>query len=324
MPGDVDDLVAALARLDPGYDEWAGETDLIRLVPSPLDERVRTLVRAALERSPEEVATARGHGGRDVTATLATFVTRHAVAALRGDLDGDGLDGLRALALLDHTEIDVRYLDVVVAFARYATARAGGDPTDVQARLARLAAPEVAAALDRREALDPLHDLAWTGHREVVTRYGPGLVHVSFDRFAPTTDLVGLAVEVADALDAAGYPATPLTLGDRIPPRWFRPTRRTRASAWVAAAPAGAILGGRPRPGTLARARGQQVLAFLLEAAGPTQARRLAVRLARPALAVTRGSLLVAVVADEPGLAEALREPLDAALASATLAPQPG
>lgn len=118
------DLASPLAAQ---YDFWAGETDLARLVQSPVDGEVRTLVRDFVESDAEGRALMRTSLTIENLYTILQFCRRAAVASLR-ERDPDIARGaLHSVALIDVDRVDWRDVPGPLELAAHAVKESGGD-----------------------------------------------------------------------------------------------------------------------------------------------------------------------------------------------------
>jgi hypothetical protein len=128
-------------------------------------------------------------------------------------------ESIQALTLVTASRIDAR--DLSVDFPLYAVGRLGGDVTDVVASAVAMSEPGTRAAFAAkagRAAHLTLDDCALI---EVVSRYGLGFMETWAEPYAPRSDLAGIAVRIADHIDAAGrYEVDDLHLSS-LPEVWF-------------------------------------------------------------------------------------------------------
>jgi hypothetical protein len=193
--------------------------DLSRFVRDPADDAVAAVVQAASIRSTEEREVLRAGLDGDDLDNLLTFARRRAVAGIRDGSLVAAQEAIQALTLVTASSIDAR--DLSVDFPLYAVARLGGDVTDVVASAVAMSEPGTRAAFAAkagRAAHLTLDDCALI---EVVSRYGLGFMETWAEPYAPQSDLAGIAVRIADRIDAAGrYEVDDLHLSS-LPEVWF-------------------------------------------------------------------------------------------------------
>jgi hypothetical protein len=209
--------------------------DLSRFVADPLDDVIAGVVRAAGVRSTEEREALRAGLDADDCYSLLAFAMRRAAAGIRDGSLAAAQEAVEALTLVTVSRID--YRDLSVDFPLYAIGRLGGDLAGVVASAAATSEPGTraffAAAAGRAASLT-LNDCALI---EVVSRYGLGFMETMAEPYAPRSDLTGIAVRMADAIDAAGrYEVDDLRLSS-LPEVWFgrdaKPTGDIPASGCV-------------------------------------------------------------------------------------------
>ena len=105
------------ARLSPlsgaAYDLWAGDHDLVRFSPSPVDRVVRAVVTEFRNAPLEQRSTLRDRLTMDDCYTLISYARRTAVLAARESDTAAAGDAAVALAMIDADRVDWR--DVLVA-----------------------------------------------------------------------------------------------------------------------------------------------------------------------------------------------------------------
>lgn len=315
------------------YDFWAGETDLARFVQSPLDDQIRSFV----ERTSQSPLAEREHVRSALTLddfyTLLTFARRSSVRALQSGDVRLAIEGLVAIALVDLERVDWRDVPTAAGLVLHALERVGGAKADGIRAMRDIAQPAVAELLLQFERPDEPLTLDDWGYREIASRYGRGFVDCSYDEFAPTVNIVDLAIDIADLIDRDTYRTSSITLADSLPGVWFPQAVRDRAEQVIIEAVAGVSLNVRLRPGAGSDAESQQFTVFLVETSDADAARSLDTwsredaEASHVALSASYDRLFVLVVArsfvqGKPGFEtserlERFREPLVAALRDA-------
>jgi hypothetical protein len=209
--------------------------DLSRFVDDPTDDAIATVVRAASAQSTNERDALRAGLDGDDCYSLLTFARRRSAAAIRDGSLTTAQEAIQALTLVTVSEIDFR--DLSVDFPVYALGRLGGDLAGAISSAAAASEPGTRAsfaAMAGRAARQTLKDCALI---EVVSRYGLGFMETWATRYAPQSDLTGIAVRMADQIDAAGrYEVDGLHLSS-LPAVWFsrdsRPTGEIPVSGCV-------------------------------------------------------------------------------------------
>jgi hypothetical protein len=282
------------------YDFWAGETDLARLVQSPVDGEVRSLVRDFVESDAEGRALMRTSLTTENFYTILQFSRRTAVAGLR-ERDPDlACSALHSVALIDVERVDWRDVPGPLELAAHAVKETGGDLGDELGRLRAMSAEKAGSMIERLQDPAVVPSLQSSGYAAVTTNHGFGLVDC-WSGGSESSSLGSLLVGLADAIDADDYRTSSLTLSGGLPAVWFPKLNRTRVEAIVDGAQAGGSVSAQHRPGPGAEA--QQFTVFVLNAATAELASEL-LRLAEhgePAthasLALVRGATFVLVIA---------------------------
>ena len=176
--------------------------DLSRFVDDPTDDAIATVVRAANVQSTDERDALRTSLDGDDCYSLLTFARRRSAAAIRDGSLMAAQEAIQALTLVTLSKIDFR--DLSVDFPVYALGRLGSGPG--RSGLVRCGGERTGhstsfAAMAVRAARQTLKDCALI---EVVSRHGLGFMETWATPYAPQSDLTGIAVRMADQIDAAG------------------------------------------------------------------------------------------------------------------------
>lgn len=268
--------------------------DLSRFVADPADEAIAAVVRAASILSTDEREALRNRLDADDCYNLMTFAQRRSASGMRNGSLEEALDAIQAMTLVTGSGVDPR--DLSVDFPLYAVGRLGGNLSDTVASAAATSEPGTRAsfvAKASRAARLTLKDCAFL---EVTSRYGLGFMHTRAEPYAPQSDLAGMAIRMADRIDAAGrYAVADLNLSS-LPEVWFgraaKPTGRIPATGCVSFF---ARITGRSRWGA-------GLLVFLAEVDSPHQASSLVARAVaastpdRPRVAASDDRLLLILI----------------------------
>ncbi len=272
---------------------WGGrgyvltEAALWRWVESSVDGRISAFVRKGRRN---------GLTANDYD-QLVHFVRRCSLRALRERRASLLTDAFDALALIDADELDVR--DAAAgAYVAVCVARELGVPMGQAAGAIARAAPEIAEILVEEApgtdvVLANLPDLS--GDRVVDTPTGPVLMMDFGDDdspYRPSTDLIGPALRVAQALERKGRLVTDVSLGPSMLPHGDDDTPLTAARR--------AITGRTSVESISVGVRGfDEVDIDLVEAASPEQASLIAAG-ANRAASYQQGSLVALIDARDP------------------------
>jgi hypothetical protein len=135
-------------------------------------------------------------------------------------------EAVQALILITASKID--YRDLSVDFPLYAVRRLGGDMTEALSTAATNSEPGTRASFTTSAARAERLTLKDCALLEVNSRYGLGFIDTWAKPYAPESDLAGMAVRMADAIDGAQrYTVNGLHLSS-LPEGWFnRPAKPT-------------------------------------------------------------------------------------------------
>ena len=292
-----------------------GNHDLARFRTSPVDAAVQSVVRSFRDAEPAARQALRASLRMGDLYTLVSFASRAAVRALRDEARDVALDGALAVAAVDVRRVDWRDPLRALGLLSYSVRRLGGVPGELFAAPKKLAQPEVVRMFERFD--DPESDdadLSSWGYLEIETAEGPGFVECSFEPYSPQTDLVGLALRLADAIDADRYGVRSITAAVGLPDVWL-PGATARDAQPVLGRLRGCVsLNARLAEDAHGRADAQQFTVFLAEAHSDRDAERLqtwaAVAGSHAVLPLSRGRIVciaVAAVAGRAVLAAAAR-----------------
>jgi hypothetical protein len=154
---------------------------------------------------------------------------------LRGGVRASGIrdgsleaarEAVHALTLVTSSKID--YRDLSVDFPLYAIGRLGGNLTEALASAAATSESGTRASFTAKAGRAERLTLRDCALLEVRSRYGLGFIDTWAQPYAPESDLAGMAVRMADDIDAAQrYTVDDLHLSS-LPEVWFgRPAKPT-------------------------------------------------------------------------------------------------
>lgn len=216
---DEERLSAVQVRLESiRYDNQAG--DFVRFRDDATDDTVRTIVQGVVTGGEPEGDLLRALHSEESTNTLRLFAMRATLQARRRGSFNLIDDAMAGFALLPST-VDVPW-DSWVKAALFVARSLGRDLSSVSERFFDVASEDAAARFDiALESMNRVESLAQCRMSEVTTTHGVGYVETLVFRdkssyafytaprvgddvivFHPTTNLVQLAVTLADAMDA--------------------------------------------------------------------------------------------------------------------------
>jgi hypothetical protein len=288
--------------------------DLSRFVDDPADQTVAAVVREAASFSTEDRDALRTRLDADDCDTLLTFARRRSASGIRDGSLQAAREAVQALTLVTSSKID--YRDLSVDFPLYAVGRLGGNLTEALASAAASSESGTRGSFTANAGRAERMTLEDCALLEVHSRYGLGFIDTWARPYAPESDLTGMAVRIADDIDATlRYTVNDLHLSS-LPGVWFgRPAKPTGDIAVNGCVSVSASLkdGSRWGPG---------LLMFLAEVDSAKTAANLVARanaastLDRPRTAGSEGRLFVILIG---GSSTRGNQPLET---QASLAPQ--
>ncbi len=258
------------------YDFWAGHQDLVRLVSTPVDDIVRGLVTSYRQADNDERSQIRSALTMDDFYTLLTFARRGAVRALQATDPQLAADAVAATALIDAARVDWRDILVALGLASHVLRGLSADATETMADLQDLAHPDVAKLIGR--FIDPSDEdaeLASWGYLRVDTSQGTGFVELGISDYAPTQDLVDVALQVAGVLEADRYRTSSISAGEELAPVWIPGATAAEADLVIDRCRGCIILNARLEPDAHSHSDAQQLTVFIVEADTEAAARQL-------------------------------------------------
>lgn len=259
------------------YPKDEGILALLDPKPLPLDVELKELCQRATALDANAHGRMRHAISMDEFYTLLAFSRRMALFSIR-EKSPEGLkEAVEAVALIEIARVDFRDVSVALGVLAYACARIGLSPRPFFEAASKRADPQVAEML-REQARQSfagrrLSDLSFL--EEVSTKYGPSFVSHGFDTYSPTVDLVSIAVEIAELLEADNYGAIGIQIATTLPPVWLRSAGEAAVQSALDDAPAGVSVSGFLRSELRHKEEGHSVLVFLVECADETRASQL-------------------------------------------------
>jgi len=243
----------------------------------PLDIELKELCRRAASLDADSHAIMRRAISMDEFYTLLAFSRRMALLSVR-EKSPEGLrEAVEAVALVEISRVDFRDVSVALGVLAYACTRIGQSPRLMFEDASKRADPQVAEIL-RGQARQSfagrkLSDLSFL--EEVSTKYGPAFVTNGFESYSPTVDLVSIAVEMGELIEADKYSSVGIQVGTTLPSVWLRSAGEAAVQAALQGSVAGASVSGFLRPEIRPKDEGHSLLIFLVECADDARASTL-------------------------------------------------
>lgn len=242
-----------------------------------LDIALKEICRQAASLDADSHARMRRAISMDEFYTLLAFSRKMALLSIR-EKSTEGLrEAVEAVALVEIARVDHRDVTVALGVLAYAYARIGESPHHWFEDASKRADPQVAGMLRelaRRSFREKkLSDLSYL--EEVSTKYGPAFVTSGIDSYSPTVDLVSVAVEIAELIEADRYRGVGIQVRTILPSVWLRSAGETAVRAALEGAVAGASVSGLLRLESHPVEEGHSLLVFLVECADRIRASAL-------------------------------------------------
>jgi hypothetical protein len=201
------------------YDRWTGDFELVQPVEREADIALRILCRRYARRDDAERRWMRSAMSLNDLSTLMTFADRSAVFAMRDRQLAHVVDGLTALAMIDHARIDFRDTPTGLTLL-HAARMLGSDPAPLFRAAANLADEQIAQSL----AATPSRSEAWIqgwGYCVVENEAGPGLVKRGYKKYEPSVPLDRIAIALTKVFEADRYGPASVTVATEIAKNWL-------------------------------------------------------------------------------------------------------
>jgi len=202
------------------YDRWAGDTELVHVIPRPVDASIRRVCRRFADAGEAMRREMRVTATGDIW-TLITFAGRCAVLALRERSQSWVVDGLTAIAMIDPRYEDPRDMPPrPIGLLDYVAGAIGSDADALLYEAARLSMPEM-ADLMRRYCERSGRDLGSSLYMLTETSAGPGFVSTSTEPYDPTRSLDRIAVAIGELVASDSYGAVGVSVREALPRYWL-------------------------------------------------------------------------------------------------------
>jgi hypothetical protein len=246
------------------YDAATGASHLHRWVESDVDDAVSRLASTFAVMTREDATQARATLTMDDFYTLLAFGRRSVVASLHGHEEPSLRQGLAAVSAVDLERVDWRDALAAAELIAWAMARKGID------HAAELDELEPIQDQAMRQALQPLAErpageLTPGPWRCVDSGAGPVLAWDEFGRFAPTVDLMGVALAVGSVVEADVYRISSISVGGELPDVWLMPSEEHDMERALRAIRACVTVSAQLVPTEARHAEDQQLTAFVAE-----------------------------------------------------------
>jgi hypothetical protein len=203
------------------YDRWAGETELVHVVPRPLDAVLSGLCRRFTAADEVQRRTMRTSLSTEDVWTLITFAGRSAVFALRERSQSRLVDGLTAIAMIDARREDPRDMPPrPIGLVDYVAGAIGANPDTLLREAARLSTPEMADLIERYSQR-PRRGLGESLYMMTETPEGPGFVETSVKPYGPARPLDRIAVAIGEFVASDSYGAVHVSVRQELPRYWL-------------------------------------------------------------------------------------------------------
>ncbi len=196
--------------------------------------------------------------------TLLTFARRRALSTLRANNPAMVAAGIDAVSMIDAERIDWRDAVIATALLAYAGGRIGLDVSAALTAAASASEPGIGEIL-LRFAHEPVHSLDDWGYRELST--GSGIVFASDggEPFAPSVDLVSVAMAIAGLFDGDVWRVSDVETAAKLPAVWLRAGNEAAVESALGSIVACVTVNGELAATALPKAANQQLTVWLVE-----------------------------------------------------------
>jgi len=206
------------------YESQPREFELLNPAPSELDRLIQQSCKLFAGLPADERSKFTSAISIDEFYKLIAFAKRVSVFALRTKDAALVQDGLTALAMIEVKRTDFRDVIWVLALLNHVADRLGLDATALICSAAQLAEPETVKLMrdfaNGSARHKSLRD-SW-GYLEVETQFGLGFARWGFRAYAPKTDLLSTAINIASLVDADSYRTDSIELATELPDVWLK------------------------------------------------------------------------------------------------------
>lgn len=205
------------------YDSSRGDLDLSDPQKHPLDDELSTLCHRFAASDPAGRSRLRGSASMDDFYTLLSFSRRSAVFAMRERKTEHVVDGLTAVAMIEHGRIDFRDALGALSLLHHATRAVGADVDDLFGKASSLAEPKMSELIQgflKRPADQRDIQKSW-GYTVVETKAGPGFVGWGFESYQPSYRLDQIGLALAQLAKRDKYQPATVTLASGFPAVWL-------------------------------------------------------------------------------------------------------
>lgn len=204
------------------YEGEPGGLDLLRLAPVSLDDEIRAFLKAFAASSQAERRSSSGKIAAAGLHTLIQFAKRNALFAVRERDEARCFESLTALAAIDVDRIDGRDVVGAQVVVDAMAERVGLDRARLDDHFRSLASEMASAELTEfRQALPNGASISEWGFEIVDVSDGAALAASDVCAYAPSVDLLALAMRADDAIERSRYPVRKITVATALPKVWL-------------------------------------------------------------------------------------------------------
>jgi pterin-4a-carbinolamine dehydratase len=226
---DIDPL-SPIAHLSYEHETW---TSPIRVTTNETDRKLRETLEKWQALPRESLAAIRDELSVKDFYTLIGFAQRAAMFTVRDADPAWAVSAASGLAAIAGHQVDARDLILAAQLTACALRQAGAEGVRAVEHATSCSESETKAILER-SLLDPPASLRECGFDLVATADGLALIRDGFEPYAPTVDLIAMALELAATVDADRYRVAGMELGAKLHDVWFRGPRHANAKDAIA------------------------------------------------------------------------------------------
>ncbi len=224
------DPPSPIAHFSYEHEPW---TSPIRVTTNETDRKLREILETWQALSRESVAAIRDTLSVKDFYTLIGFAERAAMFTVRDTDPAWAVCAASGLAAIAGHQVDARDLIRAAQLTAWALRQASAEVMRAVENATSCSERDTKAILEGF-LLDPPASLRECGLELVVAADGLALIHDGFEPYAPTVDLIAMALELAATVDVDRYRVAAVELGAKLHEVWFRGPRHANAKDAIA------------------------------------------------------------------------------------------
>ena len=254
------------------YNVELGEYSLLSVSELPFDAEIQAFVDAFIELDDDARNAARVLISQDEMYELIQYAKRKAVMALNDKRPETCEQGLLALAVIDENRVDMRDVAWAAGLLAYSARSLNANASKLYRRAGSISTNSVATALRQRSSGSLISE--W-GYARVELSDSVGLIKSDNQEYRPTSDLTGIAIDLAESIGNGRYVFEP-KIATEIPVVWFPDSDKPNTTVVLERILGAVQLNGRMKRDIADTADQQMLLIWVAELPSRSDSERLA------------------------------------------------